>query len=114
MTSPYDASKSSRTQRIKSRNSETQIGGDDEAEVEDEDEVEDGFSGRRMYEGMRGEEDKRYDRDPEFAEILGSCLDDPQKARSKVDDWFRVFSPIQLLEFIDFLVRVLFNLVSIP
>uniref|UniRef100_A0A2P2KC95 Uncharacterized protein LOC103415859 n=1 Tax=Rhizophora mucronata TaxID=61149 RepID=A0A2P2KC95_RHIMU len=25
-----------------------------------------------------------YDKDPEFAEILGSCLDDPQKARSKV------------------------------
>lgn len=36
--------------------------------------------------GFRGreEEEKKYDRDPEFAEILGSCLDDPQKARSKV------------------------------
>lgn len=30
------------------------------------------------------EQEKDYDRDPEFAEILGSCLDDPQKARSKV------------------------------
>ncbi|KAF2304049.1 hypothetical protein GH714_026650 [Hevea brasiliensis] len=31
------------------------------------------FSGR--------EEEKNYDKDPEFAEILGSCLDDPQKAQ---------------------------------
>lgn len=31
----------------------------------------------------RGDE-KDYDRDPEFAEILGSCLDDPDKAQSKV------------------------------
>lgn len=28
--------------------------------------------------------DKDYDRDPEFAEILGSCIDDPDKAKSKV------------------------------
>ena len=35
--------------------------------------------------GYRGrEEEKNYDKDPEFAEILGSCLDDPQKAQSKV------------------------------
>ncbi|XP_044464274.1 uncharacterized protein LOC123194863 isoform X2 [Mangifera indica] len=32
------------------------------------------------------EQEKDYDRDPEFAEILGSCLDDPQKARSKMED----------------------------
>ena len=30
------------------------------------------------------EEEKDYDRDPELAEILGSCLDDPGKARTKV------------------------------
>lgn len=29
-------------------------------------------------------EEKDYDKDPEFAEILGNCLDDPQKAQSKV------------------------------
>lgn len=29
-------------------------------------------------------DDKDYDKDPEFADILGSCLDDPLKARSKV------------------------------
>lgn len=35
--------------------------------------------------GLRGKDDRKdYDRDPEFAEILGSCLDDPEKARSKV------------------------------
>lgn len=31
-----------------------------------------------------GAEEMDYDRNPEFAEIIGSCLDDPQKARSKV------------------------------
>ncbi|XP_057246896.1 uncharacterized protein LOC104900270 isoform X4 [Beta vulgaris subsp. vulgaris] len=30
------------------------------------------------------EEEKDYDKDPEFAEILGSCLDNPDKAQSKV------------------------------
>uniref|UniRef100_A0A2P2KCA0 Uncharacterized protein n=1 Tax=Rhizophora mucronata TaxID=61149 RepID=A0A2P2KCA0_RHIMU len=30
-----------------------------------------------------------YDKDPEFAEILGSCLDDPQKARSKMEERLR-------------------------
>ncbi|KAL2942838.1 60 kDa chaperonin 2 [Bienertia sinuspersici] len=33
----------------------------------------------------RGKE-KDYDRDPEFAEILGSCLDDPDKAQSKMEE----------------------------
>ena len=43
---------------------------------------EDGFSIPR---GFRGRDDEKdYDRDPEFAEILGTCLDDPEKARSKV------------------------------
>ncbi|MQL91985.1 hypothetical protein Taro_024606 [Colocasia esculenta] len=30
-----------------------------------------------------------YDRDPEFAEILGSCFDDPQKAQSRVEERIR-------------------------
>lgn len=34
--------------------------------------------------GGREGEQNDYDRDPEFAEILGSCLDDPSKAQSKV------------------------------
>ncbi|CAK7348919.1 unnamed protein product [Dovyalis caffra] len=35
----------------------------------------------------RGETD--FDRNPEFAEILGSCLDDPLKARSKMEERLR-------------------------
>ncbi|KAL3817892.1 hypothetical protein ACJIZ3_003797 [Penstemon smallii] len=35
------------------------------------------------------EEEKDYDRDPEFADILGTSLDDPEKARSKMEDRLR-------------------------
>lgn len=55
--------------------------GDDE-----EHEADDGFSSRSGFVG-RGE-GKEFDRDPEFAEIMGACLDDPQKARSKVSPFF--------------------------
>ncbi|KAJ6880283.1 hypothetical protein NC652_033582 [Populus alba x Populus x berolinensis] len=34
-------------------------------------------------------EEKDYDKDPEFADILGSCLDDPLKARSKMEERLR-------------------------
>lgn len=38
--------------------------------------------------GFRGrEEEKDYDKDPEFADILGNCLDDPDKARAKVSSF---------------------------
>ncbi|WOH11224.1 hypothetical protein DCAR_0830704 [Daucus carota subsp. sativus] len=36
-----------------------------------------------------GAEEMDYDRNPEFAEIIGSCLDDPQKARSKMEERLR-------------------------
>ncbi|KAL7134889.1 hypothetical protein ABFS83_11G055800 [Erythranthe nasuta] len=39
--------------------------------------------------GDRKAEDKDYDKDPEFAEILGSCLDDPQKAQSRMEERLR-------------------------
>lgn len=61
---------------------------DIEAEVEVEAESEDRFSGRGGFTGR--EEEKDFDRDPEFAEIMGACLDDPQKARSKVNLFFFV------------------------
>lgn len=62
---------------------ETHDDNDDDDEGEEEDKSE--FSGRR---GFRGREDEKdYDRDPEFAEILGSSLDDPEKARSKVSSF---------------------------
>ncbi|PKI51401.1 hypothetical protein CRG98_028197, partial [Punica granatum] len=53
----------------------------DFGEDEDEEGEEDEFSSRS---GFKGREDERnYDKDPEFADILGSCLDDPQKALTK-------------------------------
>ena len=48
-----------------------------------------GFSGR--------DDDKDYDKDPEFAEILGSCLDDPQKAQSRVSSLYILISIFFLL-----------------
>lgn len=51
---------------------------------EEEDQETNGFSSSGGGFGGREEEERKYDRDPEFADILGSCLDDPQKARSKV------------------------------
>ncbi|KAL5573048.1 hypothetical protein UlMin_022645 [Ulmus minor] len=39
---------------------------------------------------MQNETEHRdYDRDPEFAEILGSCLDNPEKAQSKMEERLR-------------------------
>ncbi|CAN1159936.1 hypothetical protein LINPERHAP2_LOCUS23008, partial [Linum perenne] len=35
------------------------------------------------------EDDKGYDRDPELAEIMGSCLVDPEKAQSKMEERMR-------------------------
>lgn len=57
---------------------------DIDAEVEVEDE-EDKTTSRKAYRGRSGE-GKDYDKDPEFADILGICLDDPQKAKSKMAD----------------------------
>ncbi|CAO2836967.1 unnamed protein product [Amaranthus hypochondriacus] len=55
-----------------------------DSELVDEEEL-DGPQRRFREKG----EDKDYDRDPEFAEILGSCLDDPDKARSKMEERLR-------------------------
>ncbi|KAK6941421.1 Protein of unknown function DUF3531 [Dillenia turbinata] len=54
---------------------------------EEEDEDENGYSYGRRLGGK--EEERDYDKDPEFAEILGSCLDDPQKAQSKMEERLR-------------------------
>ncbi|XP_062090972.1 uncharacterized protein LOC133797167 [Humulus lupulus] len=61
----------------------------DEGPYNDADEFEDeeGFPTRGGFRG-RGEE-RDYDRDPEFAEILGSCLDNPEKAQSKMEERLR-------------------------
>ncbi|THG08701.1 hypothetical protein TEA_008447 [Camellia sinensis var. sinensis] len=73
--------RASRNRSIKAQNLETEIeeeSGDYDGDFEGEDE----FSPRGRFRRREGEKD--YDRDPEFAEILGSCLDDPEKARSKL------------------------------
>ncbi|XP_021276234.1 uncharacterized protein LOC110410703 isoform X2 [Herrania umbratica] len=67
--------KAKRSQEMGAQNMEIEM---DEEEDNEEYEARGGFRGR--------EEEKNYDKDPEFAEILGSCLDDPQKARSKMED----------------------------
>lgn len=58
---------------------------DEEEEREEEEEEE--FSHASAYRGR--EDEKDFDRDPEFAEILGTCLDDPHKAQSKVEERIR-------------------------
>ncbi|KAL5768683.1 hypothetical protein ACOSQ2_015466 [Xanthoceras sorbifolium] len=54
-----------------------------EADIDDEEEDAETRSRRR---GGGREQYKDYDKDPEFADILGNCLDDPQKAQSKMED----------------------------
>lgn len=51
-------------------------------DFDEQEDEEDELSSRNGFTGREGE--RNYDKDPEFADILGSCLDDPQKARSKV------------------------------
>ncbi|KAK7405806.1 hypothetical protein VNO78_07416 [Psophocarpus tetragonolobus] len=45
-----------------------------------------GYSGRGPY---TGRPEKDYDRDPEFGNILGSFLENPQEAQSKLEDRIR-------------------------
>lgn len=57
---------------------------EDVEEYEEDEEGEDEFSARkRGVEGAK-KEDINYDKDPEFADILGDCLDNPEKAQKKV------------------------------
>ncbi|KAK8698502.1 hypothetical protein V6N13_114614 [Hibiscus sabdariffa] len=73
--------KAKRSQDISSQSFDIEIDNEDD---DDDDEYEARSS------GFRGREDeKNFDKDPEFAEILGSCLDDPEKARSKMEDRLR-------------------------
>ncbi|KAL0558466.1 hypothetical protein IC582_003039 [Cucumis melo] len=56
-------------------------------EREDYDDGDDRFWSESGFRGR--EEEKDYDRDPEFAEIIGTSLDDPEKARSKMEERLR-------------------------
>ncbi|CAN1762096.1 hypothetical protein LINPERHAP1_LOCUS8204 [Linum perenne] len=59
-------------------------------EVEEEDYGEgDEFLEAEGFRVMGLEDDKGYDRDPELAEIMGSCLVDPEKAQSKMEERMR-------------------------
>ncbi|KAL2335222.1 hypothetical protein Fmac_016435 [Flemingia macrophylla] len=55
---------------------------DEEAEEDDDS----GYSGRGPY---TGRPEKDYDRDPEFGNILGGFLEDPQVAQSKLEERLR-------------------------
>ncbi|XVE54134.1 hypothetical protein DITRI_Ditri03aG0056700 [Diplodiscus trichospermus] len=72
-----------RSQDMSAQNLDIEM--DEEEEEEDDDSEE--YEARSGFRGK--EEEKNYDKDPEFAEILGSCLDDPEKARSKMEDRLR-------------------------
>ncbi|KAL5141386.1 hypothetical protein HKD37_09G024745 [Glycine soja] len=58
----------------------------DEEEAQENEDDDSGYSGRGPYTGRPG---KDYDRDPELGNILGSFLEDPQAAQSKLEDRLR-------------------------
>ncbi|CAL1414216.1 unnamed protein product [Linum trigynum] len=49
----------------------------------------DEFPDADLFSSGRGDDDKGYDRDPELAEIMGSCLVDPEKAQSRMEERLR-------------------------
>ncbi|GAB2268330.1 hypothetical protein Dimus_003296 [Dionaea muscipula] len=76
------ARSSKKWSKIRISSTDTEEGAGD---LEDDEEL-DGPKRRFRHQGS---EEKDYDRDPEFADILGSFLDDPEKARSKMEDRLR-------------------------
>lgn len=59
-------------------------------DIEENQEAEDDDSSRYLGQGpYKGNEEKDHDRDPEFAEIIGGFLDDPQRAQSRVSNTMR-------------------------
>ncbi|KAI3447086.1 hypothetical protein Pfo_003751 [Paulownia fortunei] len=82
---PYSPVTLVRTKNLQSQMEMNGFGAGDDIEMEDESDV----SWRGGGFGGREGEEKDYDRDPEFAEILGSCLDDPDKAKSKMEERLR-------------------------
>ncbi|ESQ54297.1 hypothetical protein EUTSA_v10025901mg [Eutrema salsugineum] len=60
----------------------------EEFEEEDEEE-EDEFTSRKRGDYGGKKEDINYDKDPEFADILGDCLDNPEKAQKKMEERLR-------------------------
>lgn len=58
-------------------------------EVQEDEDDGGGYSGRGAY---TGREEKDYDRDPEFAQILGNFVDDPKTAQARVSNMIIDFS----------------------
>ncbi|KAL0834013.1 hypothetical protein Bca101_085902 [Brassica carinata] len=54
-----------------------------------EEEEEDEFTSRKRESYGGKKEDINYDKDPEFADILGDCLDNPEKAQKKMEERLR-------------------------
>lgn len=52
--------------------------------MEEDEEGEDEFSSKNRGSYGGEKEEINYDKDPEFADILGDCLDNPEKAQKKV------------------------------
>ncbi|KZV29639.1 Ribonuclease P protein component 3 [Dorcoceras hygrometricum] len=80
--------------RLRAKNLQTEIemndfSGDQDAEAEDDDGDKDEFPWSRGGFSGREDEGQDYDKDPEFAEIIGSYLDNPEKARSKLEERLR-------------------------
>lgn len=91
-------SKASRSQRINTQGLQREheeedvdvdVDADADVTLDADDEYVDEFSPRGRFRGRGVEEEIDYDRDPEFAEILGNCLDEPQKAQSKMEERLR-------------------------
>ncbi|KAM7515588.1 hypothetical protein LguiA_005171 [Lonicera macranthoides] len=82
--------KSSQNQRIEpTRDLISQIEQDNEGTEIEVEEVDESPSRARFRGRGGGEEEEDYDRNPEFAEIIGNCLDEPEKARSKMEERLR-------------------------
>ncbi|CAN8326466.1 unnamed protein product [Cochlearia groenlandica] len=54
-----------------------------------EEEEDDFTTSRKRFDYGGKEEDINRDKDPEFADILGDCLDNPEKAQKKMEDRLR-------------------------
>ncbi|CAH2077590.1 unnamed protein product [Thlaspi arvense] len=56
---------------------------------EEDEEGEDEFASRKRGDYGGKQADINYDKDPEFADILGDCLDNPEKAQKKMEERLR-------------------------
>ncbi|KAL9274595.1 hypothetical protein AKJ16_DCAP09624 [Drosera capensis] len=80
----FNAKSSKKPFRICSSSGENEVG-EEEMEKFDEEELD----GPKERFKQKVEDEIDYDRDPEFADILGSSLDEPEKARKKVEERVR-------------------------